>query len=415
MGAQAMVAAIKVEVMSPSDDQPTAGALLVSCDLPPICSAAVRPGRPPDMAHTISHHLTSLLTSAACVDLTHLCIVPGKAAWAIWLHPSAHPSLSTPHPFTHLAHSLPRPCHPSHPSTPPAWQDIVCIDADGALFDAALLAALAALSSRTLLSSPLFFPLLPCPSLLIHPFPTPPGMCCCSCHAFFLPSPRFPTPHSPHASPHSPRITPYPSSLKPHTPSLTATSFPSPLQGRGEGEEAGVEGGRGAERDGDGLVVEQTVEGRRLELQALPLAQTVCLYGGHLLVDPTAEEERLGSGSNNVIIAMDVMAREEGSGAGKGAEEGEKGGGGKGERKGGIGRGVEKGGGGSEEGEELLLVFKAGGSARLTAAGMQDCTAAAAVNLRERRAALLHALAEAEKEEEEEDEEEGEEGEEMES
>ncbi|CAI7745060.1 unnamed protein product [Closterium sp. NIES-53] len=143
-------------------------------------------------------------------------------------------------------------------------------------------------------------------------------------------------------------------------------------RGRGEGEEAGAEGGKGAERDGDGLVVEQTVEGRRLELQALPLAQTVCLYGGHLLVDPTAEEERLGSGSNNVIIAMDMMAREEGSGAGKGAEEeGEKGGVGKGERKGGSGRGGGKGGGGSEEGEELLLVFKAGGSARLTAAGMQ--------------------------------------------
>ncbi|CAI5463801.1 unnamed protein product [Closterium sp. Yama58-4] len=402
LGDTAMVAAIKVEVMAPSDDRPTAGALLVSCDLPPICSAAVRPGRPPDMAHTISHHLTSLLTSAACVDLTHLCIVPGKAAWAIWL-------------------------------------DIVCIDADGALFDAALLAALAALSSLTL-----------------------PAVDVVANGKVFLHSQADAQTDG----------------------GRTGSEGEGGEAGggdRGDGDGVGADEGR---RDGDGMVVEQTVEGRRLELQALPLAQTVCLYGGHLLVDPTAEEERLGSGSNNVIIAMDMMAREGGSGVGKGAEEeGEKGGGGKGERKGGSGRGGGKGGGGSEEGEELLLVFKAGGSTRLTAAGMQvgwaassgstcvlgkplsfqtpcnhrnthsgihvppppsipihtlqhpslpplslrsvrvvgnhceqDCIAAAAVNLRERRTALLDALAEAEKEEEEEDEEEeGEEGEEMES
>ncbi|CAI5961368.1 unnamed protein product [Closterium sp. NIES-64] len=349
LGDTAMVAAIKVEVMAPSEDRPTAGALLVSCDLPPICSAAVRPGRPPDMAHTISHHLTSLLSSAACVDLTHLCIVPGKAAWAIWL-------------------------------------DIVCIDADGALFDAALLAALAALSSLTL-----------------------PAVDVVANGKVFL--------HSQQGA----------QADGGRTGSEgegggggrgdgegVSTEEGRRDRGGGEGEEAGVEGGKGAERDGDGLVVEQTVEGRRLELQALPLAQTVCLYGGHLLVDPTAEEERLGSGSNNVIIAMDMMAREEGSGAGKGAEEeGEKGGGGKGKRK-----GVGKGGGVGDGGEELLLVFKAGGSTRLTAAGMQDCIAAAAVNLRERRTALLDALAEAEKgeeEEEEDDVEEGEEGEEMEN
>ncbi|CAI5533889.1 unnamed protein product [Closterium sp. Naga37s-1] len=411
----------------------------------------------PSPTRTFSHtRLLPPIHSAACVDLTHLCIVPGKAAWAIWLVRAAFSHALSPLP-THCpcpTHALPYflslcragqgcmghlagTCCPLEPPPPPVLSPPPPLNAAHAL-------------NPTQCFSP---PTLPSPPLSPSPIsPFPSSM------------PQLIPPSNPHS------FTPLAQQL-PRPPFLSHPSNPfrpsghmtlpavdvvangkvflhsqqgaqadggrtgsegegggggrgdgegvSTEEGRrdrggGEGEEAGVEGGKGAERDGDGLVVEQTVEGRRLELQALPLAQTVCLYGGHLLVDPTAEEERLGSGSNNVIIAMDMMAREEGSGAGKGAEEeGEKGGGGKGERK-----GVGKGGGVGDGGEELLLVFKAGGSTRLTAAGMQDCIAAAAVNLRERRTALLDALAEAEKgeeEEEEDDVEEGEEGEEMEN
>ncbi|KAL0644301.1 hypothetical protein Bca4012_042591 [Brassica carinata] len=117
IGSTTMLAAIRMEVMSPSTDSPDEGCIAVEFHMPPICSPTVRPGRPADEAPVISKRLSDIFSSCDMIDLKELCLVSGKAAWMGYL-------VSTPPP-----------------------SDIYCLDADGALFDAALLSAVAAFSN----------------------------------------------------------------------------------------------------------------------------------------------------------------------------------------------------------------------------------------------------------------------------
>ncbi|KAL9270747.1 Exosome complex component RRP43-like protein [Drosera capensis] len=97
IGGTSMLAAVKMEVMSPAVESPDEGNIAIEFHMPPICSPLVRPGRPAEAAPVISKHSGS-------VDLKELCLVRGKASWMVYL-------------------------------------DIYCLNADGALFDAALLSA----------------------------------------------------------------------------------------------------------------------------------------------------------------------------------------------------------------------------------------------------------------------------------
>ncbi|XP_059435203.1 uncharacterized protein LOC132168132 [Corylus avellana] len=109
IGSTTMLAAIKMEVMTPSMESPDEGCLAIDFHMPPICSPIVRPGRPAEAAPVVSKQLSDTISSSGMVDLKELSLVSGKAAWMVYL-------------------------------------DIYCLDADGALFDAALLSAVAALS-----------------------------------------------------------------------------------------------------------------------------------------------------------------------------------------------------------------------------------------------------------------------------
>lgn len=109
IGSTTMLAAIKMEVMTPSMESPDEGCLAIDFHMPPICSPIVRPGRPAEAAPVVSKQLSDTISSSGMVDLKELSLVSGKAAWMAYL-------------------------------------DIYCLDADGALFDAALLSAVAALS-----------------------------------------------------------------------------------------------------------------------------------------------------------------------------------------------------------------------------------------------------------------------------
>ncbi|XP_057547812.1 uncharacterized protein LOC130826242 [Amaranthus tricolor] len=110
IGSTTMLAAIKMEVMTPSTDTPDEGNLAIEFHMPPICSSLVRPGRPADAAPVISKQIADTILSAGMINLKDLCLDSGKAAWMAYL-------------------------------------DICCLDADGALFDAALLSAVAAFSN----------------------------------------------------------------------------------------------------------------------------------------------------------------------------------------------------------------------------------------------------------------------------
>ncbi|XP_065856397.1 uncharacterized protein [Euphorbia lathyris] len=109
IGSTTMLAAIKMEVMAPSTESPDEGCIAIDFHMPPICSPLVRPGRPAEAAPVVSKQLTDTILSSNMIDLKELSLVSGKAAWMAYL-------------------------------------DIYCLDADGCLFDAALFAAVAALS-----------------------------------------------------------------------------------------------------------------------------------------------------------------------------------------------------------------------------------------------------------------------------
>ncbi|XP_047333226.1 exosome complex component RRP43 [Impatiens glandulifera] len=109
IGCTTMLAAVKLEVMTPSVQLPNEGSLAVDFFMPPICSPLVRPGRPAKEAPVIAKQLSDTILSSGLINLTELSLVSGKAAWMVYL-------------------------------------DIYCLDADGALFDAALLSAVAAFS-----------------------------------------------------------------------------------------------------------------------------------------------------------------------------------------------------------------------------------------------------------------------------
>ncbi|KAB5551790.1 hypothetical protein DKX38_009101 [Salix brachista] len=122
IGSTTMLAAIKMEVMTPSTESPDEGSIAIDFHMPPICSPIVRPGRPAEAAPVISKQLSDtisrqvksflcypFLLNSGMINLKELSLVSGKAAWMAYL-------------------------------------DIYCLDADGALFDAALLSAVAAFS-----------------------------------------------------------------------------------------------------------------------------------------------------------------------------------------------------------------------------------------------------------------------------
>ncbi|RDY12772.1 Exosome complex component RRP43, partial [Mucuna pruriens] len=103
IGSTTMLTAIKMEVMTPSSESPDEGCLAIDFHMPPICSPIVRPGRPVEASPVVSKQFSRM------IDLKELSLVSGKASWMAYL-------------------------------------DVYCLDADGSLFDAALLSAVAALS-----------------------------------------------------------------------------------------------------------------------------------------------------------------------------------------------------------------------------------------------------------------------------
>eukprot|EP00891_Asterochloris_glomerata_P004633 jgi/Astpho2/4633/fgenesh1_pg.00067_%23_145_t len=87
--------------------------LEVAVEMTALASAAHRPGRVSPAAQSLTERVSSILQAAGAVDLKDLCISPGKAVWCVYL-------------------------------------ELYILDAAGSLLDAALLAAVAALSTLKL-------------------------------------------------------------------------------------------------------------------------------------------------------------------------------------------------------------------------------------------------------------------------
>nr|CAD1824461.1 unnamed protein product [Ananas comosus var. bracteatus] len=107
---QTMVAAIKLEVMTPPAESSDEGSVAVDFYMPPICSPTVRPGRSAEVAPVISKQLSDVIMSQLQFwddKLEGPVLNKRKASWIAYL-------------------------------------DIYCLNADGSLFDAALVSAVAA-------------------------------------------------------------------------------------------------------------------------------------------------------------------------------------------------------------------------------------------------------------------------------
>ncbi|KAF5941185.1 hypothetical protein HYC85_022352 [Camellia sinensis] len=115
IGCTTKLASIKMEVMTPATESPLEGCIVIDFHMPPICSPIVRTGSPVDttpvilkqLCDTILRHVIVIIS--IMINFKELSLVSGKAAWMAYL-------------------------------------EIYCLDVDGALLNAALLAAVAAFS-----------------------------------------------------------------------------------------------------------------------------------------------------------------------------------------------------------------------------------------------------------------------------
>ena len=108
VGRTTVMAAVKLEACQPDPERPDVGFIDVVMEFPPMCSASTRPGRPNDESSFIARRIEDALIDSRAVDLKKLRIKEGLWAWRVCL-------------------------------------DIYCLDHDGSVLDAGLMAALAAL------------------------------------------------------------------------------------------------------------------------------------------------------------------------------------------------------------------------------------------------------------------------------
>ncbi|KAK2464837.1 hypothetical protein APHAL10511_003136 [Amanita phalloides] len=114
LGHTTVVCGVKAEIATPDLDTPNDGFLVPNLDLPALCSPKFKPGPPSEEAQVLSDRLyDTLVASGGLLSLSSLCIHPGKAAWVLYV-------------------------------------DAMCINYDGNVFDASLLAMVAALRNTRL-------------------------------------------------------------------------------------------------------------------------------------------------------------------------------------------------------------------------------------------------------------------------
>ncbi len=112
LGDTATVAGIKLEPGKPFPDTPNAGVLTTNAELVPLSSPTFEPGPPQPGAIEVSRVVDRAIRAAETIDLTRLCVTPGEKSWVCYV-------------------------------------DVHVIDHGGNLIDAALLAALTALTHAT--------------------------------------------------------------------------------------------------------------------------------------------------------------------------------------------------------------------------------------------------------------------------
>lgn len=110
IGNTIVMAGVKIDIETPYPDNPDEGSIMVNAELSPLSSSDYESGPPTIKAVELSRVIDRGIRESGAIDLKKLCIVPGKKCWFVMI-------------------------------------DLVTINDDGNLFDAAGLAALAALKN----------------------------------------------------------------------------------------------------------------------------------------------------------------------------------------------------------------------------------------------------------------------------
>jgi len=113
LGETAALAGIKLELGKPFPDTPNAGVLTTNAELIPLSSPTFEPGPPQPGAIEVSRVVDRAIRAAEMIDLTKLCVAPGEKTWVCYV-------------------------------------DVHILGHDGNLIDAAMLAAVSALSRSVL-------------------------------------------------------------------------------------------------------------------------------------------------------------------------------------------------------------------------------------------------------------------------
>ncbi len=113
LGNTKVVAGVKVGVGAPYPDTPEEGALIVNLETPPLAAPTIEPGPPDENAIEIARVVDRTIRHSNFLDLKSLCIVPKKFVYILWV-------------------------------------DLYVLNHDGNLYDAACMAAVAALAATTL-------------------------------------------------------------------------------------------------------------------------------------------------------------------------------------------------------------------------------------------------------------------------
>ncbi|BFZ64197.1 hypothetical protein YB2330_005336 [Saitoella coloradoensis] len=113
MGNTTVVCGIKGEIAEPDVERPREGWLVPNIELTPICSTKFKYGPPGDLAQSLGEKLDTLVKATKALPLDTLCIEEGKAAWVL-------------------------------------YADVICLNYDGNVFDAAWMALMTALEDTKL-------------------------------------------------------------------------------------------------------------------------------------------------------------------------------------------------------------------------------------------------------------------------
>ncbi|XP_040037949.1 exosome complex component RRP43 [Gasterosteus aculeatus] len=113
VGNTTVICGIKAELTTPAVEAPGKGYIVPNVDLPPLCSSRFRPGPPGEQAQAASQFVADVIESSELMQTEDLCIGRGKLCWVLYC-------------------------------------DMMCLDYDGNVLDACIIALLAALENTQL-------------------------------------------------------------------------------------------------------------------------------------------------------------------------------------------------------------------------------------------------------------------------